>query len=170
MTRSAKRVLAVSSFVVLFAATQDRHAWKPDRTCVAILEALVPRVPELDAEVLREIVFLLERFLDSGDAEAALVLSLVERILQRALREEAGGSAWGVISECLALSISLRLALPGEAHRAHALFEKALAADVPAATDALDTMDGRDRYHPPRHYPRPRRRVGRARRRGRLRF
>src|SRR5690606_868801 len=102
-------------------------------------------VANMGTDELRHVVFVLERLLDSDEA---LVLALTEAILDRALAQEEGGPD-GIISECLALSISLRIARRGMAaapdleERFHALFERALAADAPAATEVLDTMDGR---------------------------
>lgn len=103
-----------------------------------MLRALLPRVNSVNAESLR-VVFVLERFLD---VQPDLVLDLTEAILHRALDVE-GNGAYAVISECLALSVSLRIALPSERQRVHLVFERALAAGASAASEALDTLDGR---------------------------
>lgn len=155
-------VMRMADLDLLFADTLDSEAWRPDAASARILEALRPRICEVDAEGLRLLVFLLERFIDS---KPELVLALTEGILDRALALE-GGTANVIISECLALSISLRLALPHESDRTHELFERALAADAPAAIEALDAVDGRTSALVLRPlYRRPRPRVRRARRR-----
>ncbi len=146
---------------LLMTRTFEPEVWKSDAACEQVLQCVLPRVGEMDAEALRQVVVLLERFVDRYPK---LVLELTEQILARALALETQ-STYVVISECLALSTALRLALPGHLDRTHDLFEAALAADAPAATDALDVIDGRATGH----RNRPRRRRARSRVRGRNR-
>lgn len=118
----------------LFADTEA--AWKPNRFTKALLKAISPRVRQMNPETLGSTVFVLERFL-AIDPE--LVLDVTEVALARALEHQ---NQYMIVSQCLALTFSLRLAVEGQAERIHALFENALAADAPAAFEALDVLDG----------------------------
>ena len=157
-------VAHVRDLALLFKASYYREIWRGDRASCRILRSLIPRVPEMSDEEIRQFVPVIERVLD---AEPMLVLDLTEAVLDRVLEIDVNSSY--VVSECLALSISLRIAHRGSASmlvdRIHALFERALAADAPAALDVLDTVDGRSgglAYRPPFI---PRRRIQRFRQR-----
>ena len=119
--------------------TWDGEGWFADRPGTQLLTAVIDRIEVMDREALRSAVSFLERFVDD---EPLLVLIAVERALDRSLASSDVGTQ-PVIGECLALTFSLRLALPDLAPRVHLLFERALQADVYAANEALETIDGR---------------------------
>lgn len=154
----------VRDLELLFRASFAPDVWRGDLASRRVLRSLLPRVGEMSVEDIRHFVFVLERVLDT---DSMLVLDLTEATLDRVVEVDANASH--IISECLALSISLRIAHRGSSSqvvdRIHALFERALAADAPAAFDVLDTMDGRGgglAFRPPYI---PRRRTGRRRHR-----
>ncbi len=149
---------------IVLSAVSDESVWRPDNTCVRLISQLQRRISEMSDDGLYRLGTLLERFLRD---HPLLVLSLADEILSAVLSREPGIHTAPVIGDCLAASISLRLALPDENARTHSLFERALAAGAPAAFEALDRLDGRDQ---PRVVPRrraPRRVRSRRRRRRR---
>jgi glycosyltransferase involved in cell wall biosynthesis len=147
---------------LLLSKSRSELAWRPDKCSAALLEALLAAISTMTSATLRVMVGLLGEFIDS---RATLVLDATELILGRAFELDSV-QTYLVVEECLALSVSLRLALPDEIDRVHAVFESALAADAPAAFAALDTVDGRTHGQSIRRtFRRPRTRPRRVRRR-----
>jgi hypothetical protein len=125
----------VHDLALLFDRRRD-EAWYDDHHAVGVLQALLPRVGEWDIDVARGFVWLLGAFLE----RPALVLEYVDGLLTCCTNHPESSDF--IVAECLALTFSLRMALPAETERIHSLFERALAADVPAAEEILETLDG----------------------------
>jgi len=132
-------LLDAADLGLVLSRTYDDDAWIADADGLTVLRSLSPRVREMERDALGALVGVLERFVE---ADAVGVLDVVEEALDRALALNDGGIQ-PIISECLALSFSLRIALPHERARVLAVFERALAADSVAANDALGVADGR---------------------------
>lgn len=118
----------------------DEDVWSADQSCTELLRECAQLIAILEPETIGRVVGVLDRWLSS---DPKIVLQIVENVLNLPTAHISGAQLYWAHSECLALATSLRLALPEEAARVHAIFERALEADVPAAFEALDTMDGR---------------------------
>jgi hypothetical protein len=126
----------VSDLALLFDRRHD-EAWYVDQHAVSVLQALLARLTEWSIDVARGFVWLMGAFLDQ---HPDVVLEYVDGLLTCCTNHPESSDF--IVAECLALTFSLRLALPARATRIHSLFERALAADVPVAEEVLETFDG----------------------------
>lgn len=123
---------------LLFSEVVTDGTWIESQEFYDVLNAVLTRVPELGLEPLQSIAGVLELFLES---KPGFVLDAIEALLERSLALE-DFNVQSIIAECLALSFSLRLNPRVDSGRVHSVFERALAADAPAAFEALETLDG----------------------------